>query len=477
MANGYASLHPVTEELLRLLGVTSAQVEQGWGYVEASAGYHAPVGIKAGRKFSHCFDLSWDCNRPELLQHLVGSGVIPFVRNWAGNRHLHCIHLGLTADDGQPHLLSGPRRQIKAFLENPPRDGLAGNGPLTGFVPSRAQQEELRGEYERWLPDFPTRVVAPGGQQIRCYAWLENDRVTCEVRPFMEWWGCTVSGDAQHVSAQLKGQTLNLSGAGLTFDGRFWRGQVRGLAQALGLTLRYEHYAAYGVVRLGYGATATATSTTTATAAGRLAGRLAGIDVYAGDGKINWQAAYADGQRLALIKATEGADFDDPRWSENVLGARAAGFPGIGSYHFFLPGGNGAAQAKHFLRKVGGAQGLRGQILPTIDAERRGSMTVDQYTASVQAWCDVLEATIGRKPMIYCNRDYAVNHLRHVFGAYPLWLAQWGDDEPTGPVGGWQAWTIWQNDAFATIPGLPNQGGVDTDVFRGTVEDLKQLVV
>jgi len=227
MASGFKSLHPLTEEMLRNLGVKSSQVTQGYGYARASAGYHAPVGEYQGRKFSHCFDLTSDLADTRFMNRLWEAGVVAFARNhatngWKGSSHIHAIHLGLTADDGKAHLLDGPRAQIIDYLKSPPRNGLVFHDQLTGIVPKPIVQAELRKQYSEWLPDYPTRVLAPGGQQINCYAWMDGETVTCEVDAFSNWWGSKVPEDVP----------------GETFDGRFRRAPIRQLAAAVGVKVQ-----------------------------------------------------------------------------------------------------------------------------------------------------------------------------------------------------------------------------------------------
>ncbi len=203
---------------------------------------------------------------------------------------------------------------------------------------------------------------------------------------------------------------------------------------------------------------------------------LKGVDVYTGDGTIDWVKVKASGYDFAFIKASEGTGIHDARHASNIKAAKAAGLL-VGSYHFFLPNWNGSAQAKFFIECVEEDGGFDGQIIPIIDAEKRGGMTVAEYSKSVQAWLDVVESHIGRKPGIYVNVDYAENQLTPTFGAYPLWLAAWSSVPPSGHVGGWSGWTWWQNSAYATVPGMPNTSGVDTDRFSGTIDDLKKYVV
>lgn len=224
MARGFTSLHPLTEQALRNLGVKSAQVTQGWGSAAASAGYHEAVGTCQGRRFSHCVDLSASLICKDFLSRLWEADFVAFARTgsaWAGNEHIHAVHLGLTADDGQAHLLSGPRAQIVDFLKQPARNGLRRHGLLTNYAPPASLQAQLRKQYAAWLPDYPTRVLAPGGQQVQCCAWLEGGTVTVDRVAFCNWWG----KDAAVVASSGK----------VTHDGRFWREPIRELAQAIGI--------------------------------------------------------------------------------------------------------------------------------------------------------------------------------------------------------------------------------------------------
>lgn len=252
MPSGYSSIHPLTEQALRNLGVTSSQVTQGYGSAPASAGYHTAVGTADGRKFSHCVDLTAALISKDFMHKLWAAGFVAFARvqgrGWSGASHIHAIHLGLTADDGQPHLLSGPRAQIVDFLKQPPRSGLVGHALLTSYVPPAALQADLRRQYEGWLPDYPTRVLAPGQQQINCYAWLEAGQVTVDAYAFCKWWGMA---NSSAVSAVLKG----LKPSDVTFDGRFWRAAVRPLAEGIGLNVvsySFDKAKRWATVQIGY---------------------------------------------------------------------------------------------------------------------------------------------------------------------------------------------------------------------------------
>src|SRR5688572_6854506 len=57
-----------------------------------------------------------------------------------------------------------------------------------------------------------------------------------------------------------------------------------------------------------------------------------GIDVSHHQGAIDWHSVKASGRSFAFIKASEGADFRDTRFSENWQRAREAGIF-TGAYH------------------------------------------------------------------------------------------------------------------------------------------------
>jgi len=205
---------------------------------------------------------------------------------------------------------------------------------------------------------------------------------------------------------------------------------------------------------------------------------LKGVDVYRGDGNIDWTRAYREGKcRFAIIKASE-ADFADSAYKRNTREARKAGLY-VGAYHFLRPTGDAIRQAKRFLATL---ENPTNQLPPTLDVEDIGNMSRLTYTMSVIAWLRFVEGALGVRPMIYANRDYICSKLTlgsTDWARYPLWLAEWrtGTRWPTNVPGWPQGPTIWQNSAYATVPGLPNIGGVDTDRFLGGVPEMEGLLM
>lgn len=248
---GFAACHPLSVEVLKATGVTSGSVTQGWGDAKASAGYHKSVGLCGGKKYSTCFDLAYDLATPLLIEQLGMAGIAAFVRNWPGNQHIHCVQAALLDDNKRPLILDGPRSQLLDWMHSPDAlDGLVGHRRLSNSVPIACcptpyLQAHLRHIYSAWLPDYPTKVLSPEGQQIVCYAWLGDGTVTADMVKFLTWWGCSVltsKGGEPHqfFSAALNGKKIDLSRCNPVFDGRRWRGQVRGMAEALSLGVSFE---------------------------------------------------------------------------------------------------------------------------------------------------------------------------------------------------------------------------------------------
>ena len=59
--------------------------------------------------------------------------------------------------------------------------------------------------------------------------------------------------------------------------------------------------------------------------ASALAQRPLGVDVYEGDGTVNWSTAHANGIAFGWAKATEGNYYQDPHFTSNMVNGKAAG--------------------------------------------------------------------------------------------------------------------------------------------------------
>ncbi len=202
------------------------------------------------------------------------------------------------------------------------------------------------------------------------------------------------------------------------------------------------------------------------------AGQTFGIDVSRFQGNINWTSVLNGGIDFAWAKATEGVNFVDINWVQNVTGANAAGVL-VSGYHFATPytGGvnDAAAEASDFYDAVSPYLG-DGFLRPALDLERGDSLSTTALSNWVHDFMNAFSSLSGGiVPIIYMNTNYAVNEVNSSVNIYDLWLANWTHN-PNNPPGGnadgvWNGYDLWQYSDNTSVSGI--SGAVDGDVFFG----------
>lgn len=200
-----------------------------------------------------------------------------------------------------------------------------------------------------------------------------------------------------------------------------------------------------------------------------------GIDVYHGDGAIDWSAVLAAGIGFAFCKATEGTAGTDPAFDANWRGMGAVGIT-RGAYHFLHPGDDAHIQATHFLAVVGRSGGfLATDLPPVLDLEMHDGQPTARIVAAAHAWLETVTTATGKVPIVYTSPGFAGEFLDDSLGDYPLWIAHYTDRPAPIVPAGWADWTIWQYAAAEqgghTVPGCP-EPSVDINRFRGSHSDL-----
>jgi len=195
-----------------------------------------------------------------------------------------------------------------------------------------------------------------------------------------------------------------------------------------------------------------------------------GIDVSHHQGAIDWDAVKADRVAFAYVKATEGADWRDPRFDENWRGADRAGIP-RGAYHFFTFCAPGAPQAENFLAAL---RASHGELPPVADVEFTGNCTRWESIARIRqelaVFLDRIEAAAGRRPILYLTQT---SHARIVAGHFPeheLWVRHVFLVPSQRRYG---RWLFWQFAHDGRIGGISRP--VDLNVFRGTPAEFERL--
>ena len=200
---------------------------------------------------------------------------------------------------------------------------------------------------------------------------------------------------------------------------------------------------------------------------------IRGIDVSHYQGKIDWQSlknATPDGEPISFVfvKATEGTDFLDDNFNQNIRACRLNGFI-CGAYHFFLPSEPAEAQAKYFLQNV---KLVEGDFPPVLDIEHQGMLTKEEVKVAARTWLKIIEEHYKVKPIIYTNYKFKMQYLNDsVFDAYPYWIAHYYVD--TLRYQG--RWKLWQYTDNGRLEGI--KGTVDFDIYNGSMYDLHKLLI
>jgi len=197
---------------------------------------------------------------------------------------------------------------------------------------------------------------------------------------------------------------------------------------------------------------------------------IQGIDVSHFQNTVDWHQVAQAGKQFAFAKATQGLTYVDPQLSANWPGMKAAGLL-RGAYHFYEPGDDPRQQAEFFLETV---QFSPGDLPPALDIEISNGQSASDIVQGVQVWLSTVQQALGLAPLLYTDPSFWKSLGTEACGTYPLWIADYGVATPLLPAG-WTSWAFWQYSETGTVSGV--QGSVDLDLFQGSLEDLRRLVI
>lgn len=183
---------------------------------------------------------------------------------------------------------------------------------------------------------------------------------------------------------------------------------------------------------------------------------IRGIDISAHNGVIDFEKVKNAGYQFAIIKATEGTDFKDAMFIDNLRQARQAGLK-VGAYHFFRFDTDGYLQALNLLHS------LRHRKLDfpiAIDIERFGNPDGHQASIIISRLQDMITCLEkeGIDIILYSNKDDYDKYLKGKFDNYPLWICTFTEPEPN------LNWDIWQYSHRGKIDGI--KGDVDLNTIK-----------
>ncbi len=188
----------------------------------------------------------------------------------------------------------------------------------------------------------------------------------------------------------------------------------------------------------------------------RAIGNWKGIDISHWQGTIDWDRVQSTDLDFVYVKATEGQDYKDPLFIQNVKGATNAGLR-VGCYHFarFKTQKEAALEAAHFARYLIECER---QLPPVLDLETSQGLSRTAFSDCVLRFSEVIEKKAGRTLMLYTSTAFAEGHLSPELKIFPLWIAHYGVNPPH-ENGIWDRWTVFQYTDSGAIPGI--RGHVD----------------
>ena len=198
-----------------------------------------------------------------------------------------------------------------------------------------------------------------------------------------------------------------------------------------------------------------------------------GLDVSVHSGSVDWQSVVAEGHGFVILKATEGVDLEDGAFADHWREAAAAGLV-RGAYHFYVTEDDPRQQADWFTQKV---TLQPGDMAPIVDIELVGHGTEDGWQQNVLTFAQQLRDHYGVTPIVYTSPKFWQTHFQGehatVFADFPLWIAEYGVDEPAIPMP-WGSWHMWQYRGDAPIAGV--EKGADLSRVNPQ-QDRAQLLI
>ena len=200
-----------------------------------------------------------------------------------------------------------------------------------------------------------------------------------------------------------------------------------------------------------------------------------GVDVAAhqhpGGTPIDWSKVRSDGQSFAFVKATEGGDWVNPHYVQDIQAANAAGLK-TGAYHYARPAGDAKTQAANFAAQIALAPDQT--LPPALDIEVAEGKSAAQLEQWIEEFTSELKRLTGRTPMIYTYKYFWMGQMNNSqkFSDMPLWLAAYQDQAPEA-VGGWKKLSFWQRSGSGKVAGIPTD--VDMNLFNGSKQQLQSF--
>lgn len=192
---------------------------------------------------------------------------------------------------------------------------------------------------------------------------------------------------------------------------------------------------------------------------------LSGIDVSVYQGDIDFEQVKNSGIEVVYIRAGYGFSVTDPKFEENYTNATKAGLK-CGAYYFVTARNTEQAylQATRFAELISGKTFA---ARPAMDFEEFDSLRKNGINIVGLAFMQKLRELTGIVPILYTDAYNASETWDWNFAQFPLWVADYGAEEPYVTSNIWQSYAGFQYSDRGEIPGI--YGNVDLDRFTSSV--------
>jgi lysozyme len=178
--------------------------------------------------------------------------------------------------------------------------------------------------------------------------------------------------------------------------------------------------------------------------------QIRGIDISHHQGDIEWNKVKNSKIDFIHIKATEGGDFVDKKYAENIRNINKIQIP-VGVYHFFTLCTRGEVQAENFTSHI---EKEKVQLAPVVDLEFPGNCrkrpSKDEFVIELKKFLEIVEKYFGRPVIFYTNDEFYKVYLQEDFQNTLYWYRNiFGDTKSFKSKS-----IIWQYSEFGRVAGI-----------------------
>lgn len=185
-----------------------------------------------------------------------------------------------------------------------------------------------------------------------------------------------------------------------------------------------------------------------------------GIDVSEWQGNIDFKKVKEDGIQIVYIRAGQGFSYEDSKFERNYKEAKKQGLK-IGAYHYVTARNEEEAkqQATFFVSLVSNKK-IDAKL--AMDFEYFPDLSKSEINKISLAFIKEVEKLSGKDVIVYSDAYNANNTFEGEITNYPLWIAQYGVEEPQNN-GNWSYWEGFQYTDRGRVSGI--SGNVDKDKY------------